>query len=113
MIIDIVYTGNTTYFYRFMGVVKDPYHFLPLIVPVVVSRLGTNEITEPSEELRYCRKTSDNINSCFYGRLTLMTFLTSVVTQCSEKMAPYLTDLVTILKQTIIDPFPEVKKVRD
>ena len=31
---------------------KDPSHFIPLIVPVVVSRLGTNEITEPSEELR-------------------------------------------------------------
>ena len=38
--------------YRFMGVVEDSTHFLPLIIPVVVSRLGTNEITEPSEELR-------------------------------------------------------------
>lgn len=38
--------------FRFMSMVKDPSHFIPLIVPVVVSRLGTNEITEPSEELR-------------------------------------------------------------
>ena len=39
-------------FTRFMEVVESPTHFLPLIIPVVVSRLGCQEITEPSEELR-------------------------------------------------------------
>ena len=62
---------------------------------MAVARLGTPEITEPSEELR----------------LMLVTLLTSLVQLCRSKMAPYLGDMVAILQRTIIDPYPEVKKV--
>ena len=36
-----------------MSSMADPVHFLPLIMPVVVARLGTPDITETSEEVRY------------------------------------------------------------
>ena len=32
--------------------VGEPAHFLPLIIPVIVTQLGTPEISEPSEEIR-------------------------------------------------------------
>ena len=69
--------------------------FLPFLLPVVVARLATQEITEPSEELR----------------LSLVTLLTSIVGLCKIHMSPYLNDMVLILQRTIVDPFPEVKKV--
>ena len=37
---------------RFMTNVDDHIPFLPLIVPIIVARLGTQDITEPSEEIR-------------------------------------------------------------
>lgn len=64
-------------------------------MPVVVARLGSQEITEPSEELR----------------LSLVSLLTSIVNICKEKMSPYLNDMVLVLQKTIVDPYPEVKKV--
>ena len=42
----------------------------------------------------------------------MIQFLTSIVNQCGSDMSPYLHDMVTILKQTVVDPYPEVKKVR-
>lgn len=70
---------------------------LPLVIPVLVARLGTPEITEPSEELR----------------LQCVTYLSSLVDVCGATMAPYLNDLVTILQRTLVDPYPEVKKVKN
>ena len=64
-------------------------------MPVMVARLATQEVTEPSEELR----------------LSLVTFLVSLVDLCAAKMAPYLNDLVCVLQRTLVDPYPEVKKV--
>ena len=75
--------------------VEDVGVFLPLMIPVVVARLGMQEITEPSEELR----------------LSLVSLLTALVGLCREKMAPYLSDMVMVLQNTIVDPYPEVKKV--
>ena len=62
---------------------------------LIVLCAGTPELTEPSEEIR----------------LSLVTLLTSTVSLCGSGMAPYLTDMVTILQRTIVDPYPEVKKV--
>ena len=69
--------------------------FLPLIVPVLVSRLGSDEVTEPSEELR----------------LQLLGLLDQIVQACSAEMAPYIDDMLLILQRTIVDPYPELKKV--
>ena len=64
-------------------------------MPVLVARLGTPEITESSEELR----------------LVCVTYLSSILDICIAKVAPYLSDMISILQQTLVDPYPEVKKV--
>lgn len=69
--------------------------YLPLLIPVFAARLGAPEIAEPSEELR----------------LTCVTYLTSVVDICAAGMTPYLSDMIAILQRTLVDPYPEVKKV--
>lgn len=57
--------------------------------------LGTQVITESSEEVR----------------LNLVTLLTLIISISVMGIAPYLDDLITILQKTIIDPYPEIKKV--
>ncbi|XP_065919012.1 dynein axonemal assembly factor 5-like isoform X2 [Dysidea avara] len=63
-------------------------------MPVLVARLGQQEITESSEELR----------------LSMITMLTSFMDHCGAKVPPYLNDVVTILQRTLVDPYHEVKK---
>ena len=82
-------------FFSFSTSVEDVTVYLPLVMPVLVARLGDLEMMEPSEELR----------------LTCVTYLTSVVDICASEMTPYLSDVVTILQRTLVDPYPEVKKV--
>ncbi|KAK2189217.1 hypothetical protein NP493_113g03034 [Ridgeia piscesae] len=77
-----------------LQVVPEPYNFLSFIIPVVVQRLGQQDIVEPSEELR----------------LSLVKLLLLLVESCKKKMGPYVDDMVKILQRTIIDPYPEVKK---
>ena len=91
----IVHSRLSHYYFRFSSAVEDITVYLPLVMPVLAVRLGTPEITEPSEELR----------------LNYVTFLSSVVDICTAKMAPYLTDMISILQRTLVDPSPEVKKV--
>ena len=79
----------------FCAQVEDTPTFLPLLIPVAVARLGRLEITEPSEELR----------------LSLVSLLSAIVARCGVDIGPYLNDMVLILQRTIVDPFPEVKKV--
>lgn len=69
---------------------------LAYLMPVLVARLGQQDITEPSEELR----------------LLMVTMMTSFTDLCGSKMAPYLNDTVTILQRTLVDPYHEVKKVK-
>ena len=82
-------------FYSFIPVVMDFSVALAYIMPVLVARLGQQDITEPSEELR----------------LLMVTMMTSFTDMCTSKMAPYLNDTVTILQRTLVDPYHEVKKV--
>ena len=83
-------------FYRFISVVMDFSVALVYIMPVLVARLGQQDITEPSEELR----------------LLMVVMMTSFTDQCGSKMSPYLNDTVTILQRTLVDPYHEVKKVK-
>ena len=69
--------------------------YLSTVVPVLVARLGQTEIVEPSEEIR----------------LNLMSFIVELAQSCTTEMAPFIGDIVLILRQTLCDPFPEVKKV--
>ena len=83
-------------FHRFAPVVMDFSVALPYLMPVLVARLGQQDITEPSEELR----------------LLMLIMMTSFTDLCGSKMAPYLSDTVTILQRTLVDPYHEVKKVK-
>uniref|UniRef100_T1JE66 ABC transporter domain-containing protein n=1 Tax=Strigamia maritima TaxID=126957 RepID=T1JE66_STRMM len=67
---------------------------VPFLIPTIVQRLGQHDITEPAEEIR----------------LMLMQLLIRVVDKMGKEIAPYLNDLIKILRVAIIDPYPEIKK---
>jgi len=75
--------------------VSEPEDYLPYVIPVMVNRLGQQELVEPSEELR----------------LLLVEFLKEILERSGQKLAVYLDDLIRIFQRTIIDPYSEVKKV--
>lgn len=70
---------------------------LASIMPAFVQRLGMNDIIEPSEEIR----------------LKSMSILFELcrIYPNGNKLALYLNEWVSILKRTIIDPYPEVRKL--
>lgn len=78
----------------FCKAIQNPVNNLPYIMPVLVQRLGQQEIVEPSEELR----------------LLLVEFCSSIVEFSGKNLNVYLDDFIKILQRTIIDPFPDVKK---
>ena len=80
----------------FIPIVMDFSVALTYVMPVLVVRLGQQDITEPSEELR----------------LLMVVMMTSFTVLCGPKVSPYLNDTVTILQRTMVDPYHEVKKVR-
>lgn len=66
---------------------------LPNLMPAIVQRLATNEIVEPSEEIR----------------LKMVELLLKI---CRGKQTSlYLNEWTGILKKTIVDPYPEVRKL--
>ncbi|XP_048757748.2 dynein axonemal assembly factor 5-like [Ostrea edulis] len=79
---------------EYMKNVEKPDESLPYVIPVLVQRLGQQEITEPSEEIR----------------LMLIEFLSEILEFSGKKLSVYLDDLMRILQRTIPDPFPDVKK---
>lgn len=79
---------------EYMKNVDKPDESLPYVIPVLVQRLGQQEIIEPSEEIR----------------LMLIEFLSEILENSGKKLSVYLDDLVRILQRTIPDPFPDVKK---
>ena len=77
-----------------LDVVPEPTAYLSYIIPVLVQRLGQQDITEPSEE----------------QRLYLILLLSKVVVLSGTNMGIYMDDLIGILQRTISDPYQEVKK---
>lgn len=80
---------------KFLGTVPSPEDSLPYIIPVIVQRLGQPEIVEPSEELR----------------LEIVDLLKQIIESSGKKISVYLDDVIKILQRTLIDPYPEVKKL--
>ncbi|XP_052409309.1 dynein axonemal assembly factor 5 [Carassius gibelio] len=78
----------------FIRAVPRPEDALPYLMPALVQRLGGQETLEPAEELR----------------LALMETLSLLLELCGRQLAPFLEDMIKILRRTITDPFPEVKK---
>ena len=68
--------------------IPRPQEMLPFIMPVLVQRLGQQDITEPSEELR----------------LQLVELMTSLTDMSGQAMHVYIDDSVKILQRTIVDP---------
>lgn len=71
-----------------------PVSSLSYVMPVLVQRLGQQDIIEPSEEIR----------------LILVELLSSIVEISREAVTPYLGDAIKILQRTIVDQYPEVRK---
>ncbi|KAM9096465.1 dynein assembly factor 5, axonemal [Sarcophilus harrisii] len=74
-----------------------PQDALPQLLPALTQRLagvGAGPLAEPCEELR----------------LALVELLSLVVQLCGRSLAPYLEEMVRILRRTIVDPFPDVKR---
>lgn len=74
--------------------VPEPEQALPSLVPCLAQRLGGRELLEPSEELR----------------LSAVELLRLTVELCGRRCGPYVDDVTTVLRRTIVDPCPEVKK---
>ncbi|KAH8858029.1 Dynein assembly factor 5, axonemal [Schistosoma japonicum] len=77
-----------------INVTKDIRPLLPIIVPVIVMRLGQKEIIEQSEEIRY----------------STLNFIYILVTRTDET-SPFLDDYISIIQKTLVDPYHEVKKL--
>ena len=80
---------------KFLSLIPSPEDSLPYIMPVLVQRLGQPEVIEPSEELR----------------LQVVELLKQIIESSGKKNSVYLDDIIRILQRTIIDPYPEVKKL--
>jgi dynein assembly factor 5 len=70
---------------------------LSFIMPSLVQRLGMNDIVEPSEEIRL-------------KSISLLYELCRLYPN-GNRLALYLNEWIIILKRTIIDPYPEVRKL--
>ncbi|XP_014783487.1 dynein axonemal assembly factor 5 [Octopus bimaculoides] len=68
--------------------------YLPYLIPVLVQRLGQQEIMENSEEVR----------------LILVRLLIKAMELNGKKIGVYLNDVIKILQRTIIDNYPQIKK---
>lgn len=79
---------------EFIEEVSEPHDFLQVVVPVLVQRLGQQNVVEPMEEARH----------------QLVQLLHRMVQLTGKRVAPYLDDLIKILQRTIVDSFAEVKK---
>ncbi|CAL1545836.1 unnamed protein product [Lymnaea stagnalis] len=80
--------------YSFLKKVPSPEDYLSYTIPVLVQRLGQQDILETSEEIR----------------AHLIEMLIFLIEKSGEKFGIYVDDCVRILQRTILDPFPEVKK---
>ncbi|KAL5019260.1 hypothetical protein ScPMuIL_004982 [Solemya velum] len=78
----------------FLKSLPNPDEYLSYVIPVLVQRLGQQEIVEPSEEIR----------------LILIQLFSLLIQKSGKKLSVYLDDCIKILQRTIVDPYPEVKK---
>eukprot|EP00112_Aurelia_sp_Birch-Aquarium-sp1_P015656 Seg3494.1 transcript_id=Seg3494.1/GoldUCD/mRNA.D3Y31 product="Dynein assembly factor 5 axonemal" protein_id=Seg3494.1/GoldUCD/D3Y31 len=79
---------------EFSKTIKEPWKYLPYIIPVLVDRLGGQEIVEHTEEIRFLQLES----------------LFCLIQVCKGHLEPYAKDLIQILGMTVLDAFPDAKK---
>ncbi|KAG8230899.1 hypothetical protein J437_LFUL002930 [Ladona fulva] len=68
--------------------------YLSKVMPYLSQRIGDQKIIEPSEEIR----------------LLLIQLLSLIVDRYGVLLSPYLNELVKILSNTVLDPYPVVKR---
>ncbi|KAL7753746.1 hypothetical protein RI367_000677 [Sorochytrium milnesiophthora] len=68
---------------------------LPVLVPAIVNRLATQDITEPSEEIR----------------LQLLKLMQSAAQLSGKQVELIVDDAVSVLSKTLLDPYPDVRKL--
>ncbi|XP_070187800.1 dynein axonemal assembly factor 5-like isoform X2 [Littorina saxatilis] len=78
----------------FFEKVSDPEERLSYVFPILVQRLGQQEMVETSEEIR----------------LQLMELMSLLIDKAGPKLPAYLEDSMKILQRTLMDPFPDVKR---
>ncbi|XP_071442311.1 dynein axonemal assembly factor 5 [Hetaerina americana] len=71
----------------------DEKYLIPLF-PILVQRIGGQEILEPSEEVR----------------LSTVVLLKTIINKYGSLLNPYLNEIVLILSKTLLDPYPAVKR---
>ncbi|KAM6905310.1 dynein axonemal assembly factor 5 [Xenentodon cancila] len=79
---------------EFIRCVPTPEESLPYLMPCLARRFGGKETLESAEELR----------------LSAVQMLTLTVEVSGKHLAPYLSEMVSILQRTLVDPFPDVKR---
>lgn len=80
---------------EYFTILPRPETTLAYVMPCLVQRLGQENIIEPSEELR---------------ELLVKNLLSLTIEMCGKKIAGFLDEMIQILKQTIADPYGEVRK---
>ncbi len=68
---------------------------LPLLFTSISSRLSAPQLVEQSEEIR----------------LKLVTLLYSIIAKAQDRAAPFINELTSTLKRTVVDSYPDVMKV--
>lgn len=69
--------------------------FISELIPILLWRLGENEVNEPSEEVR----------------LRLVTMTNDIIVKMETKISPFTGDLIQILTRTLIDNYPKVRQM--
>ncbi|XP_046740664.1 dynein axonemal assembly factor 5 [Diprion similis] len=79
---------------KFFGVLTPCDKNIIYLIPMATRRLGSQEIVEPSEEVR----------------LNFVTLMSMVIKKYKDYLPAYLRDFITILAKTVTDNYPSVKK---
>ena len=78
----------------FFAVISELSERLSYVIPVIVQRLGQQDIIEPSEEIR----------------LQLMRLLSLIIDKSGCNISVYMDDITKVLVRTLIDAFPDIRK---
>ncbi|KAF4528015.1 hypothetical protein B566_EDAN002198 [Ephemera danica] len=68
-------------------------NYLPYIIKVILKRIGSNEVAEPSEEVR----------------LSLISLLNKIIIKSGQSIFPYNDDIIKIICKCLEDSYPLIK----
>jgi hypothetical protein len=80
---------------RIIAALGDVCPFLSVVIPAICDRLGHDDIVEPAEEIR----------------LELVILLVLLIEKCDKSASLIANDASFILQHSLLDSYPEVRKV--